>query len=306
MDKTIITAAITGAVHVPSLSPYLPVTPEQIIADAVGAAEAGASVVHIHARNPQTGEPSSDLEIMRKIVTEINRQTDAVICVTTGASQLMTVEERLSPIPELQPELASCNAGSMNFVLSGMIAKLPDTALEWEAKYLLSTKQNIFSNTYGGMEQYIKTMRQYGTAIEFEVYDVGMINNLAYFKRQGLLKEPIYLQFVLGVQGGIPSSVENIVFLKNTADRQLEDYVWSVASAGRHQLPVAAAALAMGANIRVGLEDNLYIKPGILAKSSAEQVIAVRTIAELVGKEIATPDEVRQILKLKGKKKLGF
>jgi len=306
MDKTIITAAITGAVHVPSLSPYLPVTPEQIIADAVGAAEAGASVVHIHARNPQTGEPSSDLGIMRNIVTEINRQTDAVICVTTGASQLMTVEERLSPIPELQPELASCNAGSMNFVLSGMIAKLPDTALEWEAKYLLSTKQNIFSNTYGGMEQYIETMRQYGTAIEFEVYDVGMINNLAYFKRQGLLKEPIYLQFVLGVQGGIPSSVENVVFLKNTADRQLEDYVWSVASAGRHQLPVAAAALAMGANIRVGLEDNLYIKPGVLAKSSAEQVIAVRTIAELVGKEIATPDEVRQILKLKGKEKLGF
>ena len=306
MDKTIITAAITGAVHVPSLSPYLPVTPEQIIADAVGAAEAGASVVHIHARNPQTGEPSSDLGIMRNIVTEINRQTDAVICVTTGASQLMTVEERLSPIPELQPELASCNAGSMNFVLSGMIAKLPDTALEWEAKYLLSTKQNIFSNTYGGMEQYIETMRQYGTAIEFEVYDVGMINNLAYFKRQGLLKEPIYLQFVLGVQGGIPSSVENVVFLKNTADRQLEDYVWSVASAGRHQLPVAAAALAMGANIRVGLEDNLYIKPGVLAKSSAEQVIAVRTIAELVGKEIATPYEVRQILKLKGKEKLGF
>ncbi|MEL7648519.1 MAG: 3-keto-5-aminohexanoate cleavage protein [Sedimentibacter sp.] len=300
MSKIIITAAITGAIHVPSLSPYLPITPEQIIDNAVGAAAAGAAIVHIHARDPKTGEPSSNLELMREIVSEIKKKSDAVICITTGASQMMTIDERLAPVPELQPELASCNAGTMNFVLSGMIKKLNENSQEWEKQYLLGTNSSMFANTYSNMEQYIKTMAKYRTRMEFEVYDVGMINNIAHFVNEGIVDKPIYIQFVMGVQGGIPASVENLVILKNTADRQLKDFVWSVAVAGRKQLPLTATALALGGNVRVGLEDNIYIRPHELAKNCAEQVVAIRTIAEIMGKEIASPDDAREMLLLKG------
>lgn len=298
--KAILTAAITGAVHVSSMSPYLPVTPEEIIRQSVDACRAGAAAVHIHARDPQTGEPSSDLNLMRQIVSGIKEQCDVIVCITTGASQMMSVEERLSVVPELKPELASCNAGSMNFVLAGLVPQLSPDGPAWERKYLGGTYDNVFSNTYLGLETYMKTMEENGTIPEFEVYDAGMINNIAYFRQKGVLTCPIYIQFVLGIQGGLPATVDNLAFLRSTAERQLGEFNWSVAAAGRHQFSMAAAALAMGGNVRVGLEDNLYILPHQLAESNAQQVLAAASIAKTLGREIATPDEARQILGLKG------
>lgn len=298
--KAILTAAVTGAVHVSSMSPYLPVTPEEIIRQSVDACRAGAAAVHIHARDPQTGEPSSDLNLMRQIVSGIKEQCDVIVCITTGASQMMSVEERLSVVPELKPELASCNAGSMNFVLAGLVPQLSPDGPAWERKYLGGTYDNVFSNTYLGLETYMKTMEENGTIPEFEVYDAGMINNIAYFRQKGVLTCPIYIQFVLGIQGGLPATVDNLAFLRSTAERQLGEFNWSVAAAGRHQFSMAAAALAMGGNVRVGLEDNLYILPHQLAESNAQQVLAAASIAKTLGREIATPDEARQILGLKG------
>ena len=304
--KVILTAAVTGAVHVSSMSPYLPITPEEIIRQSVEACRAGAAAVHIHARNPETGEPSSDLEIMRRIVSRIKEQCDVIICITTGASQMMTVEERLSVVPALKPELASCNAGSMNFVLSGLVPQLSANGPAWERRYLGGTYDNVFSNTYLGLETYIRTMAENGTIPEFEVYDAGMINNIAYFRQKGILTCPIYLQFVMGIQGGLPATVDNLVFLRSTAERQLGEFHWSVAAAGKHQFPMAAAALAMGGSVRVGLEDNLYILPRRLAESNAQQVFAAASIAKTLGREIATPGEARRMLGLKGGSQVNY
>lgn len=305
-SKVILTAAVTGAVHVSSMSPYLPITPEEIIRQSVEACRAGAAAVHIHARNPETGEPSSDLEIMRRIVSGIKEQCDVIICITTGASQMMTVEERLSVVPALKPELASCNAGSMNFVLSGLVPQLSANGPAWERRYLGGTYDNVFSNTYLGLETYIRTMAENGTIPEFEVYDAGMINNIAYFRQKGILTCPIYLQFVMGIQGGLPATVDNLVFLRSTAERQLGEFHWSVAAAGKHQFPMAAAALAMGGSVRVGLEDNLYILPHRLAESNAQQVLAAASIARTLGREIATPGEARRMLGLKGGSQVNY
>lgn len=305
-SKVILTAAVTGAVHVSSMSPYLPITPEEIIRQSVEACRAGAAAVHIHARDPRTGEPSSDLNIMRQIVAGIKEQCDAIVCITTGASQMMTVEERLSVVPELKPELASCNAGSMNFVLSGLVPQLSPDGPDWERRYLGGTYNNVFSNTYLGMETYIRTMAENGTVPEFEVYDAGMINNIAYFRQKGILTCPIYLQFVLGIQGGLPATVDNLVFLRSAAERQLGEFTWSVAAAGKNQFPMAAASLAMGGNVRVGLEDNLYILPHQLAESNAQQVLAAASIARTLGRQIAAPDEARQILGLKGRDRVNY
>lgn len=304
--KVILTAALTGAVHVSSLSPYLPVTPEAIVDQAVEACEAGAAVVHLHGRDPKTGAPSSDLSLMRQMVSEIKRRCNAVVCITTGASQMMTTEERLSVVPDMEPELASCNGGSMNFVLSGLVSQLPADCPQWQREYLGGTFDNVFSNTYQGMETYIKTMQEHGTIPEFEVYDGAMINNIAYFRDKGILTCPIYVQFVMGIQGGLPATVDNLAFLRSTAERQLGEFNWSAAAAGKHQFPMIAAAMAMGGNARVGLEDNLYIRPHELAKSSAEQVRAAADMARILGKEIATPDEAREILGLKGIDKVNY
>ena len=305
-NKVILTAAVTGAVHVSSMSPYLPITPEEIIRQSVDACRAGAAAVHIHARDPQSGEPSSDLEVMRQIVSGIKEQCDVIVCITTGASQMMSVEERLSVVPALKPELASCNAGSMNFVLSGLVPQLSPDGPAWERKYLGGTYDNVFSNTYLGLETYIKTMAENGTIPEFEVYDASMINNIAYFRRKGILTCPIYIQFVLGIQGGLPATVDNLVFLRSTAERQLGEFTWSVAAAGKAQFPMAAASLAMGGNVRVGLEDNLYILPHQLAESNAQQILAAAAIAKTLGREIATPDEARRILGLKGTAQVNY
>jgi len=299
-EKVIITAAITGAVHVPSMTPYLPITPEQIIEDAVKACEAGASVVHIHARDPQTGKPSSDIGLMSKIVDGIKRRSDVVICITTGGAIGMTLEERLVAIPAFKPELASCNAGSVNFVLAPASARIQQPKFDWEIPFLEATNDLVFASTGKGLEYYIQTMNEHGTLPEFEVYDVGMINNIAYFVKKGIIRKPVYLQFVMGVLGGIPASIENLVYLVKTAREQLGEFTWSCAAAGKYQLPLTTVALAMGGNVRVGLEDNIYIKPGILAKSSSEQVTVIRNIAESLGKEIATPKDTRVMLSLNG------
>lgn len=297
--KVFITAALTGAVHVPSMSEYLPITPQEIIDEAVRAWEAGAAVVHLHTRNPKTGEPDASLDLMREVVSGIQKRCDVICCVTTGASQLMSVEERLAPIPDMKPELATLNAGSMNFVLADIAKKIPD-GFGWEKPYLLGTRGNVFANSYNDLENYVKTMNECGTRPEFEVYDAGMISNIAYFVKTGVIKTPVYLQFVLGITGGLPATVANLVFLYETACKQLGEFHWSVAGAGHYQMKIAAAGLALGGNVRVGLEDNLYLKPGKLAKSSGEQVAAVKEMASIMGIEIASPKEAREILHLKG------
>lgn len=304
--KFILTAAITGAIHTPSMSPYLPLTPQQIIDEAVGAYEAGAAVVHIHARCPETGRPSSDLNVMQEIVSGIKKRADVVICITTGAGLGMTLDERLAVVPRFKPELASCNAGSVNFVLQRAVEKIKNYKYDWELPYLQNTYDFVFTNTFRGIEYYIRTMEENGTKPELEIYDVGMINNVAYFVEKGLLKTPVYLQFVLGILGGIPPSAENLLHMLRTAKEQLGDFIWSCAAAGRHQFNLTTIALTLGGHVRVGLEDNLYLRPGVLAKSNAEQVALAREIANNLGFETATPEEARTILGLKGISKVAY
>jgi len=306
--KIVVTAAVTGGIHTPTMSPYLPVTPEQIIDDAVGAYEAGAAVVHIHARSPEEGKPTSDLEIIRKIVTGIKERCNVIICLTTGGALGMTLEQRIAVVPTFKPELASCNAGSINFVLTPAAENVAKKGPKygWEIPYLEGTYDMVFTNTYKGIDYYVTKMNENGTRPEFEIYDVGMINNVAYFLKKGIIKRPVYIQFVMGILGGIPATVENLAYMVKTAREQLGEFNWSVAAAGRHQFPMAAAALAMGGNVRVGLEDNLYLRPGVLAKSSGEQVIQILEIAERLGFEAATPDEARSILGLKGLDNVAF
>ena len=297
MNKTIITAAITGAVHIPSMSEYLPVTPQQIIDDAVAAYEAGAAVVHIHGRKEKNGEPTGDPEIMKNIVEEIRKRCNVVIGITTGGAIGMSSEERLAAVPFCKAELASCNAGSVNFCFSPIADKIKIPKYDWEIPFVKNTYDLPFVNTFQGIEDYIKVMGENGTKPEFEVYDVGMSNNIAYFMKKGLLKGPIYLQFVLGIMGGLPATVDNLLFLYNTAKKQLGDnFVWSCAAAGKDQFNIVTTAVILGGNARVGLEDNLYIKKGQLAKSNAEGVKKIKEIVELLGKEIATPEEARKIL----------
>ena len=306
MKKIIITAAITGGIHTPGMSDYLPITPEEIINDAVKAYEAGASVVHIHARDPENGKPSSDINLFRQIVSSIKEKCDVAICITTGGAVGMPVAERLKPVTVLEPELASCNAGSVNFVLAPAAKKLKPK-FDWEIPYLEGSEDLIFANTFKSIREYVTTMNERNTIPEFEVYDVGMINNIAYFKQIGVITQPIYIQFVMGILGGIPASIGNLAFMVRTAKMQLgNDFVWSVAAAGKNQFPLTTAALGMGGNVRVGLEDNTYLIPKVLAKSSAEQVIQIREIAERLGKEIASAKEAREILSLKGKNKVNF
>ncbi len=298
--KVILTASMTGSIHTPGMSPYFPHTPDQIIVYAVEAHAAGAAVVHIHARNPQDGSPSPDLAIMTEIVSAIKQQCNAVICITTGGAVWMSAEQRLAPAAKLKPELASCNAGSVNFVYSPAADKLTNPKFDWEIPHLKKSDDMVFTNTFSGLEYYIKTMNEYEIRPEFEVYEVGMINNLAFFQQKGLIKKPIYIQFVMGILGGIPATIDNLVYMVKTAREQIGDFVWSCAAAGRSQFALVTTALAMGGNARVGLEDNLYLRPGVLAKSSAEQIIQLKEIAERLGLEIASSDDAREILHLKG------
>lgn len=303
MTKLVITAAVTGATHVPSLSPYFPSTPDEIIEDAVGAAKAGAAVVHIHARDPKDSRPTSELAIFKQILKGISERCDAAVCVTTGGSVAMGIEERLKPIGLMRPELASLNSGSLNFAFHPLAEKIKNPRFDWEVPYLQATENLIFANTFLNIKLFARAMYEQGTKPELEVYDVGMISNIKHLIDVGALKTPVYLQFVLGILGGLPAGAGNLALMVDTATRLIGEgnFVWSVAAAGKAQLPMIAIGMAMGGNVRVGLEDNLYMGPGRLAKSSAEQVEAAIRLARELSLEIASPDEARQILGLKGR-----
>ena len=307
LQKTIITAAVTGGIHTPVMSPHLPITPRQLIDDIMSVYEAGGAVAHLHVRDPQTGRPKADQAIFKEVVTEVKRRCDIVVCATTGGSLGETVENRAKVVSTLKPELASLNAGSMNFGLFHLVPKFAGAwKYDWEESYLAGTEDVIFPNTFYTIRQFTELMARYATKPEFEVYDVGMINNLAYLIRAGHIQTPVYLQFVLGILGGIPATVENLVFLVQTARQQIGDFEWSVCAAGRGQFAMTTHALLMGGHVRVGLEDNLYIEKGVLATSSGEQVAKIRRIATELDVETATPAEARQILGLKGLDQVGY
>lgn len=299
-NKVIVTAAITGAISVPSMTPYLPITPEQIIEEAVGAAEAGAAAVHIHVRVPEDGQPTNDINLIEQVYHAIRARSNVIIGVTTGGKLGSSLVERLAPVPLLKPELASCNAGTMNFCLFPLAERIKEPKFEWELPFIKSTYDLYTTNTFATMEKYITTMAQHNTKPEFEVFDVGMLNNIKYFIDRGILKTPIYLQFVMGVLGGIPATPECLYMLLTAARNIIgeENFVWSVAGAGKQQFNLGVMAMLMGGHIRVGLEDNLYISKGVLAKSNAEQVEKIRGIVEALDRKLATPDEAREILNI--------
>ncbi|MBN2031743.1 MAG: 3-keto-5-aminohexanoate cleavage protein [Deltaproteobacteria bacterium] len=306
MTKRIITAALTGSIHTPSMSPYLPITPEQLISEAVAVYKAGAAVAHVHVRDPETGMPNADQDIYRRIATEIKRQCDLVLCFTTGGKLGEPVENRVRVASNLQPELTTLNAGSLNFALFHIVDGVKEWKYDWEKPYLEGTDDFIFPNTFKTMRQYVETMYANGAKPEFEIYDTGMVNNLAFLINSGIVRKPVYLQFVLGILGGIPATLQNLVFLLDTAKKQIDDFEFSVCAAGRNQFPLCTASLLLGGHARVGLEDNLYLEKDVLAKSSAEQVEKIIRIAKEFGIEPATPGEARTILNLKGIDKVNY
>ena len=305
-EKSIITAAITGSIHTPTMSDYLPITPQQIADEAVIAYEAGAAVCHVHARNPETGMPVPDVNIMKEIITEIKSRCNIVICITTGGGLGMTTEQRVAPVTLYKPELASFNAGSINFALFPVIPRYKEWKFEWEKQYLGMTEDFIFANTFKSMKEYCAKFNETGTKPEFEIYDAGMVNNVAFMIQAGYIKAPVYIQFVMGVLGGITPSSENLLFLVDYANKMIGDFEFSVCVAGRAQFPICTQSLLIGGNVRVGLEDNLYLDKGRMAKSNAEQVAKIARIARELGIEPATPDEARKILHLKGINKVNF
>ncbi|MGV8079091.1 MAG: 3-keto-5-aminohexanoate cleavage protein [Syntrophales bacterium] len=306
MSKRIFTAALTGSIHTPSMSPYLPVTPEELIEESVRVFEAGAAVAHIHVRNPKTGMPCADQDIYRQVATEVKKRCNIVMCFSTGGKLGEPVENRVRVASSLQPEMTSLNAGSLNFALFHIKDNVQEWKHDWEESYLENTEDFIFPNTFRTMRQYLEIIHASGAKPEFEIYDVAMINNLAFLLEKGIARRPIYLQFVMGILGGIPATVENLVFLVETARRQIGEFEFSVCAAGRFQIPMCNASLLLGGHARVGLEDNLYLDRGVLAKSSAEQVAKIIRIAGELGIEPATPDEAREILKLKGLNQVRF
>ena len=305
--KVIITSAVTGAIHTPSMSPYLPITPKEIADAAVAAAEAGAAIVHLHARDPVDGRPTQDPKYFREFAPDIARRSDVVINFTTGGAPTMTIEERLQPALLLKPEVASLNMGSMNFGLFPMLARFPTFKHDWERPYLEGSADRIFRNTFTDIEHILTSCAGNATRFEIECYDIGHLYTAKHFFDRGVVKAPLFIQSVFGILGGIGPHPDDVAHMKRTADRLFGDqYRWSVLGAGRNQLPIAAMSAAMGGNVRVGLEDSLWLGPGKLAESNAAQVRAVRQIIEGMGLAIATPDEAREILKLKGRGAVGF
>jgi uncharacterized protein (DUF849 family) len=306
-SKVIITCAVTGAIHTPSMSPHLPVTPDEIAAAAIGAAEAGAAIVHLHARDPVTGKPDQSPEAFARFLPRIRQATDAVINLTTGGAPYMTVQERVKPAETFKPEVASLNMGSMNFGLFPMLGRFKNFKYEWEPQALENSRDLVFRNTFKDIEFVLDALGGGGTRFEFECYDTSHLYNLSHFLERGLVKPPLFVQTVFGILGGIGPHPEDVLHMKRTADRLFGDqYRWSVLGAGRNQLPIAAQAAAMGGNVRVGLEDSLWAGPGKLAESNAQQVRFVRQIIEGLGLAAATPDEAREILSLKGGDKVAF
>lgn len=305
--KVIITCAVTGSIHTPSMSPHLPVTPDEIAADAIAAVEAGAAIVHLHAREPDTGLPSQDPALFDHFLPRIKQTTKAVVNITTGGSAAMTVEERLRPAAQFQPEVASLNMGSMNFGLYPMLDRFHTFKHDWEQPYLEGSRDRVFKNTFKDIEYILKTCAGHGTRFEFECYDISHLYTLAHFLDRELVTPPLFVQSVFGILGGIGPHPEDVMHMRRTADRLFGDqYVWSVLGAGRNQMPIAAQSLALGGNVRVGLEDNLWAGPGRLATSNAEQVRIVRALIEGLALEVATPDEARAMLDLKGGDAVNF
>jgi uncharacterized protein (DUF849 family) len=306
-NKVIITCAVTGAIHTPSMSPHLPVTPEEIAEAAIAAAEAGAAILHLHARDPETGKPTQDPRVFERFLPRIKQSTNAAINITTGGSPHMPVEERMRPAVEFRPEVASLNMGSINFGLFPMLQRFRDFKHDWERQHLENSRDLVFKNTFNDIESILTTCAENRTRFECECYDIGHLYNLAYFLDQGLIKPPLFVQSVFGILGGIGPHPEDVMHMKRTADRLFGDqYRWSVLGAGRNQMPIASMAASMGGNVRVGLEDSLWIRPKQLAESNAQQVRQVRQILEGLSLEIATPDEAREILELKGGDDVNF
>ncbi|MCZ4520217.1 3-keto-5-aminohexanoate cleavage protein [Rhodococcus ruber] len=305
--KVIITSAVTGAIHTPSMSPYLPVSANEIADAAIGAAEAGAAIVHMHARDPEDGRPSQDPKHFEPILAKLKANTDAVINLTSGGSPHMTVEERMRPVATFSPELASLNMGSMNFGLYPMLDRFTEFEHQWERDALEKSRDLVFKNTFADIERILEIGNAGGTRFEFECYDISHLNNLSHFHQRGLARGPLFVQSVFGLLGGIGGHPEDLMHMRRTADRLLgENYQWSILGAGKNQMPLATIGAAMGSHVRVGLEDSLWIGPGQLAASNAEQVTRIRTILEALNFEVATPDEARVMLDLKGADKVGF
>jgi len=305
--KVIITSAVTGAIHTPSMSEHLPVSPAEIADAALGAAEAGAAIVHMHARDPRDGRPSQDPAHFVPILEELKKGTDAVVNITTGGSPHMTVQERMRPALQFRPELASLNMGSMNFGLYPMLERFTHFAHDWERESLEKSRDLVFKNTFQDIEAILTAGTAAGTRFEFECYDISHLYNLKHFKDRGLAHGPLFVQSVFGLLGGIGPHPEDVSHMRRTADRLFgDDYQWSVLGAGRNQMPIATMATVLGSHVRVGLEDSLWIGPGRLARSNAEQVRKIRGIVEELGWEVATPDEAREVLHLKGRAAVGF
>jgi uncharacterized protein (DUF849 family) len=307
MKKFILNCAVTGAIHTPTMAPYLPIKPKDIASQAVEAAEAGASTVHVHARDPETGMPTGDTNIMGEIVSEIHAKSDAVICITTGGGMNMSVDQRIAAVPIFKPELASCNLGSMNFALFPVLEKIKEWKHDWEPRYLEMSKDYIFRNTFADLERILDVFAQSATKPEFEAYDIGHLHNAAHFYNRKRLEEPFYVQFVTGILGGIASTIPHLLHMKQTGELLFgKDFLFSTIGAGKHEFAMATTSVLLGGGARVGLEDNLWLSAGEMAKSNAELVEKMVRIAKELGYEPATPDETRQILKLKGRDKVNM
>jgi uncharacterized protein (DUF849 family) len=306
--KVIITCAVTGSVHTPSMTPYLPITPDQIASDSVAAAEAGASIIHLHARDPNNGKPTPDPAIFMQFLPRIKQSCDAVINITTGGSLGMSIDDRLAAPLKAQPELCSLNMGSMNFGIFHAGAKITDWKYDWEKPYIERTRESIVSNTFAQIEQFIEKLgKGCGTRFECECYDVGHLYTLAHYLDRKMLEPPLFVQTIFGILGGIGPHPEDLMHMRRTADRLFgNDYQWSILAAGRHQMTLATIGASMGGNVRVGLEDSIYLGPGTLAKSNAEQVTKIKRILSELSLDIATPAEARAMLKLKGGDRVAF
>jgi uncharacterized protein (DUF849 family) len=305
--KVIITCAVTGAVHTPSMSPHLPITPEEIAKAALEAAHAGASVIHLHVRDPETGRPVQSSDLFAPILETLRDKSNCIANLTTGGAPTMTLEERLAPLARFKPELASLNMGSMNFGLFPMLERFKEFKHDWEFDYLDGSRDRVFKNTFSDIERILTVGTENNTRFEYECYDIGHLYTLAHFAERRLIEPPFFIQTVFGILGGIGAHHDDVAAMKRTADRIFgNDYQWSVLGVGRNQLPIAAISAASGGHVRVGLEDSLWLGAGRLAESSAQQVTAVRQVVEGMGLEIATPDEVRELLALKGKAATAF
>ena len=307
-QKVIVTAALTGSAHIPSISPYLPITPKQIIEEGIRSAQAGAAILHIHVRNPENGMPTPDIDIFREVLTGLKEATDAVICISTGGGMGMSTEQRAAPVMTFKPEMASLNFGSMNFSVFHVAERIREWKYPWEKLGMLASEDFIFPNTFRTLREFLSIFTANETRPELEVYDLGMVNNIAFMLGRGHLKLPVHIQFVTGTLGGVPSTINSLVTLVNATREAVGqgNFTWSAIGAGRQQMPICSVALAMGGNVRVGLEDNLFISKGVFAKSSAELVGKIVRISRELGLEPANPDEARKILGLKGLAKVNY